>query len=199
MLALIDEKQGAGLGDRFVTLIEDMRAQGRSLIVALVSSMRSSLHSPRRMRTLGCLLSILGVGVLISSALIAAIGKAETFEHGRDLAAWLGLVPRQSTTGGKPKRLGISKRGNKYLRKLLIHGARAALRKRRLEAAGCMLLFVERILAPRPWHEFVDAVVRPSLGDLLHDVSDVGEGLDAVQLAAFDDGIDGGGALAAGP
>jgi transposase len=63
----------------------------------------------------------------IASALIAAIGKAETFEHGRDLAAWLGLVPRQRTTGGKPRLMGISKRGNKYLRKLLIHGARAAL------------------------------------------------------------------------
>jgi transposase len=55
------------------------------------------------------------------------VGKAETFERGRDLATWLGLVPRQFTTGGKTKLLGISKRGNKYLRKLLIHGARAAL------------------------------------------------------------------------
>ena len=64
---------------------------------------------------------------MIASALIAAIGKAEAFEHGRDLSAWLGLVPRQSTTGGKPRLFGISKRGNKYLRKLLIHGARAAL------------------------------------------------------------------------
>lgn len=73
------------------------------------------------------LATIPGVGVMIASALIAAVGKAETFEHGRDLAAWLGLVPRQSTTGGKPKLLSISKRGNKYLRKLLIHGARAAL------------------------------------------------------------------------
>ena len=65
--------------------------------------------------------------MLIASALIAAIGRGETFDHARDLAAWLGLVPRQSTTGGKPKLLGISKRGNKYLRKMLIHGARAAL------------------------------------------------------------------------
>jgi transposase len=64
---------------------------------------------------------------MIASALIAAIGKAETFERGRDLAAWLGLIPRQFTTGGRPKLLGISKRGNTYLRKLLIHGARAAL------------------------------------------------------------------------
>ena len=73
------------------------------------------------------LTTIPGVGVTIASALIAAIGNAEAFEHGRDLAAWLGLVPRQSTTGGKPRLFGISKRGNKYLRKLLIHGARAAL------------------------------------------------------------------------
>ena len=66
------------------------------------------------------LITILGVGIITATALIAAIGKAETFKHGRDLAAWLGLVPRQSTTGGKPRLLGISKRGNKYRRKLLI-------------------------------------------------------------------------------
>jgi transposase len=65
--------------------------------------------------------------VLNATALIAAIGNAGTFAKGRDLAAWLGLVPRQVTTGGKPRLLGISKRGNKYLRKLLIHGARSAL------------------------------------------------------------------------
>jgi transposase len=55
------------------------------------------------------------------------VDAGATFARGRDLAAWLGLVPRQVTTGGKPRLLGISKRGNKYLRKLLIHGARAAL------------------------------------------------------------------------
>jgi len=65
--------------------------------------------------------------VLNATALVAAIGNGETFARGRDLAAWLGLVPRQATTGGKPRLLGISKRGNKYLRKLLIHGARAAM------------------------------------------------------------------------
>ena len=73
------------------------------------------------------LTTIPGVGPTIASALIAAVGKGETFEHGRDLAAWLGLVPRQFTTGGRPKLLGISKRGNKYLRRQLIHGARAPL------------------------------------------------------------------------
>ena len=90
-------------------------------------STRSSSLALRRTKTPSRLTTIPGVGPTMASALVAAVGKAETFEHGRDLAAWLGLVPRQFTTGGKPKLLGISKRGNKYLRKLLIHGARAAL------------------------------------------------------------------------
>ena len=70
---------------------------------------------------------ILGIGVLTATALVAAVGNAQTFSCGRDLAAWLGLVPRQATTGGKPRLLHISKRGNGYLRMLLIHGARTAL------------------------------------------------------------------------
>ena len=62
-----------------------------------------------------------------ATALVAAIGDGRTFSRGRDLSAWLGLVPRQATIGGKPKLLGITKRGSKYLRKLIIQGARAAL------------------------------------------------------------------------
>src|SRR6185312_298298 len=73
------------------------------------------------------LTSIPGIGALNATALVAAVGNAQTFARGRDLAAWLGLVPRQATTGGKPRLLGISKRGNRYLRMLLIHGARTAL------------------------------------------------------------------------
>ena len=65
--------------------------------------------------------------MLDATALVAAIGNAETFNRGWDLPAWLGLVPRQATTGGTPKLLGIKKRGSKYLRKLLIHDVRAAL------------------------------------------------------------------------
>ena len=71
--------------------------------------------------------TIPGIGPLNATAFVASIGKAETFGRGRDLAAWLGLVPRQMTTGGKPRLLGITKRGNGYLRRMLIHGARAAL------------------------------------------------------------------------
>ncbi|MFC5423570.1 IS110 family transposase [Bosea eneae] len=73
------------------------------------------------------LTSIPGVGALNATALIAAVGNASSFAKARDLGAWLGLVPRQYSTGGKARLLGISKRGNTYLRTLLIHGARAAL------------------------------------------------------------------------
>jgi transposase len=55
------------------------------------------------------------------------LGERRTFDRVRDLSAWLGIVPQQFSTGGKPRLLAISKRGNKYLRKQLIHGARAAL------------------------------------------------------------------------
>jgi transposase len=68
-----------------------------------------------------------GVGPLIATAVVSAIGHGTAFHKGREFAAWLGLVPRQCSTGGKTKLLGISKRGNPYLRKMFIHGARAAV------------------------------------------------------------------------
>jgi transposase len=72
--------------------------------------------------------TIPGIGPVTATALIAAIGDVTQFKNGRQLAAWLGLVPREHSTGGKPRLLGISKRGDVYLRKLLVHGARATLR-----------------------------------------------------------------------
>jgi transposase len=74
------------------------------------------------------LMTIPGIGPRSATALVAAISDASAFKNGRQLAAWLGLVPRQHATGGKERLLGMSKRGDSYLRKLLIHGARATLR-----------------------------------------------------------------------
>lgn len=127
LVAQIGEQDSGALTARMRILVSDMRAQWQeldrriALFEAEFASFAKESEDARRLTT------IPGVGVMIATALIAAIGKAETFERGRDLAAWLGLVPRQWTTGGKPRLMGISKRGNKYLRKLLIHGARAAL------------------------------------------------------------------------
>src|ERR1022692_452330 len=71
--------------------------------------------------------AIPGIGPLTASALVASVGDAKLFHNGRQFAAWLGLVPRQSSSGGKTNLLGISKRGDTYLRTLLIHGARSVL------------------------------------------------------------------------
>lgn len=74
------------------------------------------------------LLAIPGIGPITATAIISAIGNGKQFKRGRDFAAWLGLTPRQHSSGGKERLLGISKRGDSYLRTLLIQGARAVLR-----------------------------------------------------------------------
>lgn len=103
------------------------------------------------------LLSVPGIGPMIATAMRAAIGDARAFRRGRDLAAWLGLVPQQYSTGGRTRLLGISKRGNRALHTLLVHGARALLRTvhRRNDAlAG----WVARLRARKPENIVVVAV-----------------------------------------
>jgi transposase len=115
------------LSPRTLLLIEDMRLEWHELdrrIAALTAEFAARVREDQAARRVA---TIPGFGALNATALVAAIGTAETFQRARDLAAWLGLVPRQATTGGKPRLLGITKRGNTYLRTLLIHGARAAL------------------------------------------------------------------------
>lgn len=73
------------------------------------------------------LMAIPGVGILTATAVVATVGDARQFRNSRDMAVWLGLTPRQHSTGGKPKLPGMSKRGDVYLRTLMIHGARSAL------------------------------------------------------------------------
>jgi transposase len=122
----IDEERHS-ISRRTVALIADMRAQWSEMdrrIAAFDEEFKTYARSDPPCRLLA---TIPGIGPLNATALVATVGDARTFGRGRDLAAWLGLVPRQMTTGGKPKLLGITKRGNGYLRKMLIHGARAAL------------------------------------------------------------------------
>jgi len=82
------------------------------------------------------LTGIPGVGPLTATALISAIGNGAAFRKGREFAAWLGLVPREHSTGGKQRLLGISKRGNAYLRTLFVHGARAVLQYKDKQSPG---------------------------------------------------------------
>lgn len=97
--------------------------------------------------------AIPGVGLLTATAAIATIGDAHTFRSGREFAAFIGLVPRQSGTGGRVKLLGISKRGDVYLRTLLIHGARSVL-SRRTHLSDSL----QRLLMRRPFNVAVVAL-----------------------------------------
>ena len=85
---------------------------------------RTVIKTDRQMQAIQC---IPGVGDLTSSALVAAVGDFSTFKSGRQFASWVGLVPRKVGTGGKTQQLGISKRGDTYLRTLMTAGARAVI------------------------------------------------------------------------
>jgi transposase len=127
LVALPEMESDNPLGSRIRHLIEEMQAEWLALdqrIATLDAEFAAHARADADARRLA---TIPGIGILNATALIAAIGTAQSFARARDLAAWLGLVPRQVTTGGRPRLVGITKRGNKYLRKLLIHGARSAL------------------------------------------------------------------------
>jgi transposase len=77
-----------------------------------------------------------GLGPITATALVSAVPNPQAFKNGREFSAWLGLVPRQHSTGGKPTLLGISKRGDRYLRTLFIHGARSVVKNVKRNAKG---------------------------------------------------------------
>lgn len=127
LLGELLEPDAGALSPRMAFLLADMRIRWEELdrrIAAFDAEFATMARTDDRARRLT---SIPGIGALNATALVAAVGDAATFEKGRDLAAWLGLVPRQATTGGRPKLLGITKRGSRYLRKMLIQGARSAM------------------------------------------------------------------------
>ena len=103
------------------------------------------------------LMTIPGVGPITATALIAAVGDVGVFKNGRQFAAWLGLVPKQHSTGGQTRLLGISKRGDSYVRKLLIHGARATLRWVKLKTDD-RSQWIRKLLDHRGWNRTAVAV-----------------------------------------
>ena len=127
LLGVFADEDDPRLSSRMRLLVEDLRAEWRSLDERIAAFDAEFVRMARDDDMSRRLSTIPGIGVINATALVAAVGDAASFGRGRDLAAWLGLTPRQATTGGKPRLLGISKRGNRYLRANLIHGARAVL------------------------------------------------------------------------
>lgn len=122
------EEADNGLTDAFRVLLaglaEDLRHLDERIATVTASLERQAKADPVAKR----LMTLQGIGPLTATALAGALGDGKNFRRGRDFAASLGLTPRQHSTGGRDRLLGISKRGDSYLRKLLVHGARSVLR-----------------------------------------------------------------------
>ena len=128
------------------------------------------------------LMQIPGIGPVTATAVISAIGNGAAFRKGRDFAAWMGLVPREYSTGGKQKLLGISKRGNRYLRKLFVQCARAVLQQKTKQAPG-LKVWLEKITSRT--HRHVAAVALANkLARMAWAVLATGEAYRAPLLAA---------------
>ncbi|WP_292254459.1 IS110 family transposase [Mesorhizobium sp.] len=128
-LAVIVGNDDDGLSDMVRSLMRELRAEMAELddrIATYDRRIREIFRASEQCQRLG---KIEGIGPVTATALIASVGNRTCFKNGRQFAAWLGLVPKQRSSGGRARLFGISKRGDRYLRTLMIHGARAALGK----------------------------------------------------------------------
>jgi transposase len=181
LLAFADEDDPR-LSVRMRALIEDLHAEWRKLDERIAALDAEFVQMAREDGAARRLSTIPGIGTINATALMAAIGDARRFGRGRDLAAWVGLTPRQATTGGRPKLLGISKRGNRYLRTNLIHGARAVLP--RLMAQDTPLARWVRSLAERTHKNVVIVALAAKLARIAWAVLRKERGFDPTIAAA---------------
>ena len=128
-LGQIAEGKDMGLGDMIRDLASDVYQELAELDQRISSYNQRIRHLFRTDAMCQRIGQIEGIGPITATALVAAVGDRSCFKNGRQFAAWLGLVPKQRSSGGKARLFGISKRGDRYLRTLLIHGARAVLGK----------------------------------------------------------------------
>jgi transposase len=125
--------------DRLLDHLKLLQRQVEEIEVQIKAWHRASEASRR-------LEKVPGIGPLTATALVASVGDAKNFDNGRQFAAWLGVVPRQHSSGGKPTLLGMSKRGDAYLRTMLIHGARSVIYRatQRADAESWLVKLINR-------------------------------------------------------
>ena len=116
-----------GLPDQMRALLAEMRAEWEELEEKIEAVNHELLAAAKQCEACERLREVPGIGAQTATALVAAVGDGKAFEKGRDLAAWLGLTPREHSTGGQQRLGGISKRGNRYVRTLLVHCTRSGL------------------------------------------------------------------------
>lgn len=127
LLPTILEDAEANLSPRIREVLNDLKQECSDLSEQIETMNEKIAATAQESEICRRLLTVPGIGPIIATATVAAIGNGATFSKGRSFAAWLGVVPRQWSTGGKPTLLGIGKRGNPYLRKLFILGAQSLL------------------------------------------------------------------------
>ncbi len=149
LIAVIEDRCDARLPDlarEVLGVLVDQLRMVQARIAGLEKKLKAwhrSNEASRRLET------VPGIGLITATALVATIGDGSQFRSGRQLAAWLGLVPRQHSSGGRDRLGRISKRGDGYLRRLLVHGARAVLRWSRPDK-GARSTWQQALLARRP-------------------------------------------------
>ena len=169
---LVAAQRDAGL-KALITIISDgddarLPTLARQLLVLQVEHLRQVeaqiaaldgrlLRQAREDEASRRLIEVPGIGPVIATAMVATVGDARLFATGRSFAAWLGLTPRQHATGGKERLLGISKRGDGYLRRQLMHGARSLVRLAH-GREGHPWAWINTLLARRPFNVVVAAV-----------------------------------------
>jgi transposase len=169
---IVAARRGLGMKELLAIIsdIDDARlpSMARELLVVQVEHLRAIetriadldgrlQHQARNDEAARRLTAIPGIGPVIATAMVATVVDAQIFPNGRSFAAWLGLTPRQHATGGRERLLGISKRGDGYLRRQLMHGARSLVR---LAAGreGCLWTWIDGLVARRPFNVVVAAV-----------------------------------------
>jgi transposase len=135
-LPLILEDADANLSGRLRMLLADLQRELRQLQSQIDEIDVGIVQAAGEHEACQRLMAIPGIGPVTATAIISAIGNGAEFKRGRGFFAWLGLVPGQYSTGGKQTLLGISKRGNCYLRRLLVNGARAVLQCKEKQSSG---------------------------------------------------------------
>ena len=136
MLPRILEDATLRLSDSFRVLLAQLKLELGQVTARVDEVDRVIQKTAKENEDCQRLTEIPGVGPVTATALVAGVGNAGEFRKGRNLSAWMGIVPGEYSTGGKQKLLGISKRGNKYLRTLFIQGARSVLQQRHKQAPG---------------------------------------------------------------
>jgi transposase len=157
LLAMLGEVEDDRLPALARDLLQTLAAHLRDLEAKIAELDRRLVALTRTDPVCRTLSEVPGVGPVIATAFVATVPDAAAFRSGRHLSAWLGLVPAQHSSGGKDRPRGLSQRGDGYLRRQLIHGARAVVRVSRGRIGGWWS-WVERLLARRPFNVVVAAV-----------------------------------------